>query len=339
MEAPGDSIGGASLRALFKTSLKMYDTIECGRRYGQDHEILTTKLGIERVRLFFWGDNLGLLGREDSDTRSTMRYVDPRLQDPRNSKTVSDILNSMRQLFDGTNTMTRRYGLQPAQGPVDSGPNALMSTFKRTYAQPQALTAHLPESVSTATKARWVIKDKKRFERFIDDLRDINDSLFELFPDIDARTRLDLVAEIKASASADDLRITAQAVADLENHEELVGAVNQRIVELPQPANISAAGQPDAGILVATGGADNPDVDHLSELLGRVEVFLGTKLDGSLRVYVHNSHGAEYFASTTWEDITGDEYLAQREELAGYVRHPHLAWCKWALPAVPSSRP
>ncbi|GJC82525.1 heterokaryon incompatibility protein S [Colletotrichum liriopes] len=257
MDAAGLAIGAAALLTLFKTCLEMCDTIECGRRYGSDFEVLTTKVGIERVRLLLWGDSVGLPGLDlgAGEPPVTSVVVDPRLQDPRVVRAVCDILGCMRQLFEDTGSMTRRYGLQGAQpNEASSGGlgNALATTFRRTYTRFQEAAVQTQRAATVVTTARWAIKDKRRFQRFIEELRDFNDSLCALFPDLDEHVRQEMAGEIKSATNLENLQIVEQAVTDMEAHDELVEAASVRITELSQYTRSLADDHLDIGTMEDT---------------------------------------------------------------------------------------
>ncbi|KZL78848.1 tpr domain containing protein [Colletotrichum incanum] len=307
MDAAGLAIGAAALLTLFKTCLEMCDTIECGRRYGSDFEVLTTKVGIERVRLLLWGDSVGIPGLDPGagEQPVTSVVVDPRLQDPRVVRAVCDILSCMRQLFEDTGSMTRRYGLQSAQpNETSSGGlgNALFTTFRRTYTRFQEAAVQTQRAATVVATARWAIKDKRRFQRFIEELRDFNDSLCALFPDLDEHVRQEMVGEIKSATNLEDLQIVEQAVTDMEANDELVEAASVRITELSQYTHSLADDNLDLetigetldpeeeedGSTTVAGGIN---VNRLAKQLEKLEVVLRANLKGSLHLSIWHAFG------------------------------------------------
>ncbi|KAH6982566.1 prion-inhibition and propagation-domain-containing protein [Ilyonectria destructans] len=353
MDVAGVAIGASALVTLFKTCLDMCDTIECGRRYGEDLEVLTTKVGVERVRLSLWGDTVGLPGLEaEGDSRTAMGVeIDPRLHDPRIVKAVSDILHCIRQLFDDTGSLTRRYGLQPATSAIlahagsqaaavgSGGRNAIVTTFKRTYERLQSSALRNQHNSSLATRTRWAVKDQKRFQRFVEDLRSFNNSLSALFPDVDEQALEAMVAEIKSSTDLDGLQIIEQAVMDLDDHEGLVEAASLRITELSQHTTTTDGDGDededgfDAETAAANGDAEdstiraaNINVSRLARQLEKLDVVLGEDLKGSLQLSISNPYGADYRSFLTWNGMHTDEVFAERDREVEYVEHPYLAW-------------
>lgn len=316
--------------------------------------MLTTKVGIERVRLLLWGDSVGLSGLRfelgAGVHAAAPAVLDPRLQDRRIVKAVCDILSYMRQLFEDTNPMTRRYGLQSSQANQffpGSLHNALITTFRGTYTRFRDAAGQRHRAATMATKARWAVKDKKRFERFIEDLRGFNDSLCALFPDLDEQVRQGMAAEIKSSTDLEKLQIVEQAVADMEANEELVEAASARITELSQHTQslvdqgldieaIDEAGQTDesdkseddrdsSAIVVGT-----VNVNRLAKAFKKLEASFRHSLKASLQLSIWHSFRGRYTGFFTLEGVKDDEYKAQKDKEIEHSRHPYPSWSRWA---------
>ncbi|GIK05229.1 hypothetical protein Aspvir_009333 [Aspergillus viridinutans] len=215
-------LGAASLVTLFKSCLDLYDAIEFGRNLGTDYKILVTKVGVERVRLELWGSLVGLYDLpkdEDSQGDGIAEYydvLDSRLVDPRIASAVGDILNRMRRLFEDSGSLVTKYGLQVLASDdlaVLTIENPVKMTFKKTC-------VGIAYSEANAA-ARWAIKDKKKFERFVNDLHDFNNILTLHFPDVEENTRTTMITEIKESTDLDSLQLVEDALSHLTGGEEL----------------------------------------------------------------------------------------------------------------------
>jgi hypothetical protein len=224
MDLLGVSVGAVSLVALFKTCLQLFETFENGRNLGMDYEILSTKVGIERVRLALWGDAVGLIRLATDQEKNVNQgdHTDPQLGEPRMIRAISDILNCMQRLFKDSGLLTRRYGLQATMTtgkiPTSDGENVLAATFHKTYTRLHASASRIQRSSSLVAVVRWAIKDKQ-FERFVKNLRSFNDSLALPFPDINEDSRQVMADVIKESTDLNSLQIIEQAVSDLEGGE------------------------------------------------------------------------------------------------------------------------
>ncbi|GKT86900.1 TPR domain containing protein [Colletotrichum tofieldiae] len=327
MDAAGLAIGAAALLTLFKTCLEMCDTIECGRRYGSDFEVLTTKVGIERVRLLLWGDSVGLPGLDlgAGEPPVTSVVVDPRLQDPASS--------GRHWLHDAALRTAKRAA---ERGLLRGLGNALATTFRRTYTRFQEAAVQTQRAATVVTTARWAIKDKRRFQRFIEELRDFNDSLGALFPDLDENVRQEMAGEIKSATNLENLQIVEQAVTDMEAHDELVEAASVRITELSQYTRSLADDHLDIGTMEdtldtgeedgSTAGAGGVNVNRLAKQLEKLEVVLRANLKGSLHLSIWHIFGGRYSGFLAWEGVESDEYRAQVDRGIEYRRPSYPAW-------------
>ncbi|OBT62209.1 hypothetical protein VE03_08057 [Pseudogymnoascus sp. 23342-1-I1] len=336
MDPTGVVIGAASLLTLFKTCLEMYESIESGRNLGTDYEVLSTKVGIERVRLALWGDVVGLfdldLARDSHAGPPQQRHgVDPRLGEPRIARAVSDILNCMRQLFEDSGSLTRRYGLQPTSS-VDSTVavagirgDTVATTFRNTYARLHASASRVQQSTSLVLTARWAIKDKKRFGRFIDDLRGFNDSLTLLFPDVDVRTRATMAAEINESTDLDGLQTVVKAVVDLEGGEEFAEVASMRITQLSE--HNRSAPSTAASQSMEESAADI-NVHRLARQIEKLESSLSKRVElrGQLQFSLSAIRGGDCFAQYSWYGISRDEEPIGGYKEAEYIKNSYPAW-------------
>ncbi|KAJ5689114.1 hypothetical protein N7462_003506 [Penicillium macrosclerotiorum] len=337
MDPIGITIGAASLLTLFKTCLELYEAIECGRNLSKDYEILATKVGIERVRLALWGSMVGLYDLPtDRSTKAgkldtSAHTVDPRLKEPRIFRAVSDILNCMLRLFQDSGSLTRRYGLQQMTSSDlalrGSGRNVITTTFKKTYAHLHASASLIQQGSSLVTAARWAIKDKKRFERFVDDLRSFNDSLALLFPDVDVNTRVAMATEINDSTDIDGLQMIEDAVSDLAGGEQLVEAASLRITELSQYSkSVAETKETEA----TEDSMPDVNVDRMARQLERMEISMSKRaeLRGSLIFSCWGVVGGEYYAQNHFYGIEEEDFLVERQKKAEYVKPTYQAWCR-----------
>ena len=338
MEPVGLAIGAASLMTMLKTCLELYDTIECGRRHGRDYELLTTKIGIERVRLSLWGSHVGL-PVSDFNEDGAPTLIDPRLQDPRILKAVSEVLSCMQQLFEDTSSMTRRYGLRSIQDDekiLMNSNQALMTTFQKTYSKFLDAAVKRQRATSFTKIARWAVKDKRRFENFVEDLRSFNDSLCALFPDIYQNVREEMVAEIKLATDLNGLQTVEKAISDMKKNSEMVEAASLRITELLHTTKSLADDDLDVETIASALEVEDSDsntipvagvnMDRLVRQLDKLEAAISTNLQGVLQITVLHSFGATYSGWVTWEGIRDDEYNVQQDKEREYRKCPYAAW-------------
>jgi hypothetical protein len=329
MEPLGLAIGVAGLVPLFSVCVQLFDIIDSGKTYGQDYEILIAKVEVERVRLFLWGESVGLFGQDVNILESDLQsQFDQRLEDRRVCSAVSDVLECMKRVFEDTDALKRRYGLQQsASAPAiqqSEGRNALKAVFKRTYEKFHSAAKANQQNASFKSTAKWAIVDKKRFQQLIADLRDFNDSLSVLFPDVEDHTREVMVADIRATVNAEDLRVIEQATMDGDGDLSEVASTRLSEISHREPDESEVAS-------VASTLPRAVNIDNLAKQLDKLEVQLQAKNKGVLRVSINSYFDTKYSGHVGWDGIFQDEYLVQQDKEAEFVKYPYLAWCKYSF--------
>lgn len=90
MEAAGLAIGAVALVSLFKDCIDLYSMISAARELDEDASILNIKLGIVKMLLLQWSDQVGLLEPAKFDT--TFNDITTR-------ETILSILSSIKILL------------------------------------------------------------------------------------------------------------------------------------------------------------------------------------------------------------------------------------------------
>ncbi|KAJ5613406.1 hypothetical protein N7510_006600 [Penicillium lagena] len=335
MDPTGLVLGATSLVTLFKTCLDLYNAIECGRNLGTDYRILVTKVGVERVRLTLWGSLVGLYDLQKDEDSQGDRFaeyfdvLDSRLVDPRIASAVADILNCMRRLFEDSGSLVKKYGLQEMASDhlaILTIENPVKMTFKKTYSRLQASASRIQKKPPLVAAARWAIKDKKQFERFVNDLRDFNDSLTLLFPDVEENTRTAMITEIKESTDLDSLQLLENAVSDLIGGEELVEAASSRITEISKYSTRVAE---KAATQITDDSTAEVNVERVSRQLQKIEVIMSKRaeLRGSLRFQL-SSLGDQIFLLYDFFGIDYGDHIVDIQKEMEYVNPPYQAWCR-----------
>jgi len=294
-EVAGLAIGVA---ALWKTCVQVFDVVESGRRYGMDYELLRVKLEVERMRLFNWGEAIGLSDNDAPGENDTVAgaaggsAVDParvlftgrpdaRLQKEDMNRTVIRLLGCIEHLFEDSEQLQNAYGLRPATPLVAAqdvvsttlagaslGRFILGAVFKKSY---EALKRNARERQSTTTMARrtmWAIHDKKKFQAMVAEIRGFNDSLQSLFPESRDKIVEVMRTNVEASASINELQLLQEATS--EDHADISDVATARLEELGAPSTARTdllSEQLDALALVAT----EEEIDNDAELVERID--------------------------------------------------------------------
>ncbi|KAF7533640.1 hypothetical protein G7054_g6921 [Neopestalotiopsis clavispora] len=181
MEVAGLAIGVVGLLGLFKDCIDLLSQIAALQDHGRDYEILNLKLDIEKTLLLQWASRLRLV-QDDYDRRLDAKEV---------QQTVSRVLAGIKYLFLETNVLTKKYGLREAkeqelkllEEPCPAISETRLGKFIRDFEQLNIRIRDRDTRVLFVTKTQWVIKDKDKFERLINELSHFIKKLNEIIPD------------------------------------------------------------------------------------------------------------------------------------------------------------
>jgi hypothetical protein len=200
----GLALSAVSVAALFTTCIECYSLVVAAREFGEDYELLCTELSLQKLRLFLWGESVGLASRiPDAQLRPNAGLDDPFIQ-----PTVIRTLEAIKNLLSETQEFDIRYGFKAEESATGSSSRGL-SIFKGTFDQFKSHARRNQAQKSVATVTRWAIFDADNFEAkisrlkgFIDGLESITRSLVAL-----EAQRIRLRQEIESISDVDSLRL------------------------------------------------------------------------------------------------------------------------------------
>jgi len=178
------AVGIAGVIGVFKDTVEVFNLIADSRQLGRDYEILETKLDIEKTLLLLWAKRVKLLSPD----------YDRRLDDPDIQKLVVRMLGCITTLFADVPDITTRYGLDNSRSDKDlCGGSDLITTTPRIsdsrwqdfLSQYQTLRSsnegkRLPAPFFK--RARWIIRDKSKFEILIHEVAHFTAKINEVVP-------------------------------------------------------------------------------------------------------------------------------------------------------------
>ncbi|KAK5069318.1 hypothetical protein LTR64_008386 [Lithohypha guttulata] len=183
MEAAG-LVGGVI--ATWKTCVQIFDIVDQSKRYGRDFELYRVKLEVERLRLLAWGDSMGL----NEDPKEGRRAKpDSRLQEERTKQVVLQVLGSIEQIFEDSDRLRSRYGLTEEVARSDARAS-LPSLLKKAGATFRRSGKDRQKTATLKQKTVWVVRDRTEFLLMVTEIRLLNDSLADMFPDLSIREAL-----------------------------------------------------------------------------------------------------------------------------------------------------
>ncbi|KAK4443451.1 prion-inhibition and propagation-domain-containing protein [Podospora aff. communis PSN243] len=180
-EVAGLTIGVASIAGIFKDCLDLYSNLLTSRCFRYDYEIISTQLDIEKTLLLQWADRVGLAAPQ----------YDRRLDDSTTNTAITKILGCLRLLFSDGRDLQERYGARlvtpddmPGQDEIAASAMSArrMARFIKSFEAMALRLAPTDHDISARKKMLWVIHDKDKFHRLIEQLSYFNSKLNELVP-------------------------------------------------------------------------------------------------------------------------------------------------------------
>lgn len=185
-----------SIAGLFAASLDVLDRISAAKSYGNDYQIFVAKVETERLRLFLWGQAVGLTrARRAGDGVSFQQHE--LLQDPMIREKVCELLRWAIRLFEDSDTVRKRHSTSssitiesPTRAFVAFTPGLDSTTGTTNQASPETVAAsNNPRragfrltKASAILKIRWALTGKRKSEKLLQDLSWFVNALCELVP-------------------------------------------------------------------------------------------------------------------------------------------------------------
>ncbi|KAE9376964.1 hypothetical protein N431DRAFT_542423 [Stipitochalara longipes BDJ] len=174
-EALGTALGivGAVgvLAQIFDGCIKAYAFFTTAANLGRDSERLVCKIRIEEMRLLVWGREWGVVeGKLEAHLQAENNSGNQRLR-----QLAVSILTELHRTITDFNKLQDRYGLRE-EATRPAGEKSIAQTKNESSGVAGRLRNELQ------LRAKWVIVDKEKFTVLLQDLKDYNDGLEQLFP-------------------------------------------------------------------------------------------------------------------------------------------------------------
>jgi hypothetical protein len=182
------TIGVAGLSGLLTASLEVLDHIYTAKSYGEDYDLFITKIEIERLRLFRWGQAVGL---------ADGGIPHENLHDPAVQRAVCELFTRAICFFEDSEMVKKRYSVErPTRGfagiPFILGRARSLQTLgadrettvvaATAVDDPRGRARKLQKEASKLRKVKWTISGKPKSEKLLHELGWFVDKLHALVP-------------------------------------------------------------------------------------------------------------------------------------------------------------
>ena len=374
--------------ALWQSCIQVYELVDSTRQHGMEFELLNVKYEVERVRLLCWGDAVGLANVQTADgartpristPESTTNRLDVRLRRDEVRGTVLRLLGCIQHVFQNTERLQDHYGLQEAapisltagrgqgdlqgQAPPSQSQRILNGVFRRAYDNLRRMAGERQRTTPLTRRTVWAVRDRRKFDMLVSELRGFNDSLESMFPDAQIRAAEAMRIEIEGAVEIRELQLLQLATAD--EHRDLSECASLRLEALG--ATVSArtellsssrtinetaseakaentrlederedANEDDllddqhAETDAQTASPDDSEVDEVTRRLEQVELYVDKKSHGALTLSLNGPFGrlARVTGHVYWDGVKHDDsfpsYWDDRGK--GFVTTTHAAF-------------
>lgn len=158
-----------AVASLFTTCIECFEYFKAAKGLEQHFEVLLVKLEYQEERLLVWGDLTGIC---DENPRSVGPI--PEREQKRQDRTKR-CLDSINHLLQDTETLKNKYGLRVSAPMGDTvSRSGISSNALKRFRLRLGRQSQVP---SVLDKTRWAIHDGTKFQKLVQDIRELIDCL------------------------------------------------------------------------------------------------------------------------------------------------------------------
>ncbi|KAJ9643046.1 hypothetical protein H2201_004849 [Coniosporium apollinis] len=219
-EVAGLIIGSVALTGLFNNCVDTFQYIQLGRNFGNDYETSLLRLDVVKLRFTRWG---ALMTMQDGTESPRPRAA----ASPEQVELAARLLGQIMNTFERTKEASKTFQMiaKPEQlaigSRLQSGNLAMLHESLQRKIQERCKARQMGTSLTA--KAKWAIYKKAHFNRLIEELTDLVDSLLFVFPDSEGFQRQLCTAEVSDIGKDESLMALRDAASGSdETLEEVV---------------------------------------------------------------------------------------------------------------------
>ena len=163
-----------AIATLFTTCIECFEYFKAAKGFEQQFEVLLVKLEYQQERLLVWGELAGVSNEKRFHVKPLSESEHKRQQ------LTKRCLDKIHELFKDTENLKSKYGVRAYTPPVDTTPHSGISSnalkrFRLRLGRPN-------QALSTLDKTRWAIHHETKFQKLVQDIRDLIDCLMTEVP-------------------------------------------------------------------------------------------------------------------------------------------------------------
>ncbi|KAL8776748.1 MAG: hypothetical protein Q9213_008147 [Squamulea squamosa] len=229
----GIAIGAIGLTALFTTCVDAFNIVVTARDFDQDFEVLCADLSLQRLRFCLWGEAIGLVSRESTQSRGSLAG----LHDPHVQSTLTATLQAVQYLLQESDRMREDFLPRPRS-------SRGLGLFRSTFDEFRRRVDRNRKQSSVARVTKWAIYARDRFQDRLERLKSLIDGLENVSESLNVlnvqRSRMEI--EIESLDDTESLRLLREASA--HSQPDLSHTASNRLLSLDAAVttdNVSAS--------------------------------------------------------------------------------------------------
>ncbi|OJD13722.1 hypothetical protein AJ78_05854 [Emergomyces pasteurianus Ep9510] len=228
MEPLSLAVGFAGLAGLFSVCVDCFKLVQVSDSRSSDYGILQTMLDNQQFHFMAWGKACGFM----DPYRKNSRFDD--LASSIRNQRIEQTMEKIKSLLTNGDNLKEMYGLKIQRAPLGSKfiDTPTSSAFSRAFQSTKAFcNTSLQRRAQIVGSVRWAVSDRDKFDRLVQNLRDLLCDLAKLTEDIGVTDSQQLIVEYEIEMIDDELSleaITAASACDV-NDEILSQAASRRL--------------------------------------------------------------------------------------------------------------
>ncbi|KAL9095942.1 MAG: hypothetical protein Q9165_001940 [Trypethelium subeluteriae] len=263
-EALGLAVGFIGLAGLFSTCVDCFKFVQIYGAQSSDYEILQTMLDNQQFHFMAWGKACGFM---DSN-RAKSRFDDP-LSGPRNRR-IEETMERIHVLLTDCESLKKKYGLKVQRSPMGSKAieRPALSAFSKAFQSSKDFChTNLQRKTQITGTLRWAVEDRDKFDRLIQNLKDLLSDLTSFTEDIGVPDSEHLIVEYELEMMDDEpslQAITAASACD-DDDDVLSSVASRRLSRVKAQSVANQSVGLDDGASMASFAGYTPSISSLVE--------------------------------------------------------------------------
>ncbi|OAX78447.1 hypothetical protein ACJ72_07246 [Emergomyces africanus] len=237
MEPLSMVVGFAGLAGLFSTCVDCFKLVQVWDSRSSDYGVLQTMLDNQQFHFMAWGKACGFM----DPYRTNSRFDDP-TSCIRNQR-IEQTMDKIKSLLTNGDNLKEMYGLKVQRAPLGSKfiEATLSSAFSRAFQSTKAFcNTSLQRKVQIVGSIRWAVSDRDKFDRLVQNLRDLLGDLVKLTEDIGVTNSQHLVVEYEIEMIDDELSLEAiTAASACDDNDEILSHAASRRLKMVQEQSVA----------------------------------------------------------------------------------------------------